>query len=225
MYTAVSLTSFVFAALIKLLAIPSPTANLDVCSSVVFHCWSPSVLGISHLPPACLRPCALCPGAELDGTHHQAPSPQGLWLALGNQGLGWKLEMEGRVRTPGSWVPHIHLQLPKGSLSLLRKDLSSCQEAPSILWRLFSQLCVWLCVLLTPFPRPSGPGSGAAQELPLPGAPQPPCLSLPVFGNHHQTNISLKPCENSFYVFLPKRFYSSMSSVTPQWLPLPSPPR
>lgn len=94
----------------------------------------------------------------------------GLWLEIGN----WR---EGE---------HTQLMASPHSPAAAQRQFEPFEERPQLLPRstlhtletLFSQLCVWLCVLLTPLPRPSRPGWGAARELPLPGALQYPCLSL-----------------------------------------------
>lgn len=147
-------------------------------AAFVFHCWSPSVPGILRSPPTCLHPCAVCPGAERAGPQHQASLLQGLWLALGNGGSGRKLEIGGE----GAGARRLD---PARSPAAAQRQFESFEERPQLLpgstlytlETLFSQLCVWLCVLLTLSPCPARLDWGVAREFPLPGALQYPCLS------------------------------------------------
>lgn len=78
----------------------------------------------------------------------------------------------------GAWIPH-------GPPAAAQRQFESFEERPQLLpgstlytlETLFSQLCVWLCVLLTLSPCPARLDWGVAREFPLPGALQYPCLS------------------------------------------------
>lgn len=179
-YIVVSFSSFICAALIKLLAIPAPADNLDIALHLYLttghllcraSCTCPQpvsipvpcVWGLNWLDHSCTP--LLCSGA-----------PGELWARRAMAG-NWKSER--RVCILSAWAPHF----PPAAA---QRQFESFEERPQLrpgsslhtLETLFSQVRVWLCVLLTRFPRPSRPDPVAAWELPLPGAPQYPCLSL-----------------------------------------------
>lgn len=140
----------------------------------------------------------------------------------------WKLE--GEVQMLCGWVPRTPPAAAQRQPESF-EERSQLLPGSSLhtLETLLSQLCVWPRVLLTLFPRPSRLAWGAAWELAFPGALRilacrspdisqrshfecALCFLLslaenpPIFGNHHQTNISLQRCQDRLYV-LPRKIF------------------